>query len=441
MATPAISTISVTGKIVQKSDQRGLANATITAESESLNRQIRQVTQADGTYLLPLEPGRWKITLECAGFVRPVPREEVFNADTQLDFALEPGVTLEGTVLWYGTKEHVSQAAIQMSLVISQGEKIKKETVFTDKNGDFKTKYLEPGKWSFVVLHENGLPSEPFERTITENVNNLTLKIPRRQGTVDLTAGWIFMAALILLLAGLVTVYILAHNQNKQSARVDTTVFLSQVDQAILQLTNSQNPSTDTALGTSITAVSDTWSIISATTALPQTKTEIDRLVANIREAILADDKVKAGANLQSLRQMVVEETSRLYFWSQEPWRYLEVIFWGLAGILVYLITTTGHYLRWQQFYREGIPMHLSQAVSIPVLALVFVLLISQVTLGLTISGTQVALDLSDPRILAAFSFIIGSQPWDLIRFFRSSAAMVTGIEPKQQAKPKTEAG
>jgi hypothetical protein len=45
--------------------------------------------------------------------------------------------------------------------------------------------------------------------------------------------------------------------------------------------------------------------------------------------------------------------------WSEDPLRYLEIILWGLAGILVSKIFITGWYLRSHRFYREGILMHI----------------------------------------------------------------------------------
>jgi hypothetical protein len=100
------------------------------------------------------------------------------------------------------------------------------------------------------------------------------------------------------------------------------------------------------------------------------------------------------------------------FFWGQAPWRFLEVTLWALAGILVNLIITAGSYLRWGRFYRQGILMEISHVVTIPLLAPVFVLLLSQVDLNVALTeGNQLQLDLSDPGLLAAVAFLIGSRP------------------------------
>jgi hypothetical protein len=114
--------------------------------------------------------------------------------------------------------------------------------------------------------------------------------------------------------------------------------------------------------------------------------------------------------------------------WDQDPWRFLEVLMWGLAGVLVYKIIIVGWYLRTQRFYREGIVMHIAHIITTPLLVLVAVLLLSLATLSITLASTnQLTLDLSDPRILVAVSFLLGTSPWPLWGFIEDTAKRVTG--------------
>ena len=88
----------------------------------------------------------------------------------------------------------------------------------------------------------------------------------------------------------------------------------------------------------------------------------------------------------------------------------------------------TGWYLRSQRFYREGIVMHVAHVVVTPLLALVAVLLISLVTLSVTLAGSnELTLDLSDPRILVAVSFALGTTPWPLWRFVENAGKRIAG--------------
>jgi hypothetical protein len=89
------------------------------------------------------------------------------------------------------------------------------------------------------------------------------------------------------------------------------------------------------------------------------------------------------------------------FMWDASPWRYVEVIFWGLAGVLINKIISSGWFLRSQRFYREGTIMHVAHLVATPLLVFVAVLILSLATLKLTLGGvagaggTEVSLDLS----------------------------------------------
>jgi hypothetical protein len=114
--------------------------------------------------------------------------------------------------------------------------------------------------------------------------------------------------------------------------------------------------------------------------------------------------------------------------WSEAPLSYLEILLWGLAGILVSKIITTGWYLRNHRFYREGILMHIAHVVATPLLVLVTVLLLSQVTLTFSLANSNdVSIDLSEPALLVAFAFIIGTSPWPLWNFILNTARRFTG--------------
>jgi hypothetical protein len=116
------------------------------------------------------------------------------------------------------------------------------------------------------------------------------------------------------------------------------------------------------------------------------------------------------------------------FLWVQDPWRFLEILFWGLAGVLVNKIITTGWYLRTQRFYREGLVMHIAHLVTTPLLVLVAVLILSLVTLSFTLANnSDVTIDLSEPSVLIAFSFLIGTVPWPLWNFIEDSARRFTG--------------
>lgn len=129
-----------------------------------------------------------------------------------------------------------------------------------------------------------------------------------------------------------------------------------------------------------------------------------------------------------SVHLLILNSDQGFIIWSEDPLRYLEILFWGLAGILVSKIFTTGWYLRNHRFYREGILMHIAHIVATPLLVLVTVLLLSQVTLTFTLANSnEVTIDLSVPTIMIAFAFIIGTSPWPLWNFILNTAKRFTG--------------
>jgi len=114
--------------------------------------------------------------------------------------------------------------------------------------------------------------------------------------------------------------------------------------------------------------------------------------------------------------------------WTEDPLRFLEIILWGLAGIVVSKIITTGWYLRSHRFYREGILMHIAHIIATPILVLIIVLLLTQVELKFTLANSNdITLDLSVPTVMVAFAFIIGTSPWPLWNFILNTAKRFTG--------------
>lgn len=126
------------------------------------------------------------------------------------------------------------------------------------------------------------------------------------------------------------------------------------------------------------------------------------------------------------LPPIVVDNTTSSYFWGSEPMQYAEIFFWGLAGILVSKIIEIGSFLRWRKFYREGLTMHIAHVITVPVLALVTAILLAQFNLSFSLADNNATLDLSNPALLAALAFVIGTVPWKVWGFIQSTAEQVT---------------
>lgn len=248
--------------------------------------------------------------------------------------------SVSGTVLRYGSAERIVSAIVKA--IASDGTIT--QTV-TDDDGDFIFTNLNPGKWSFVALHEDSFPNSPLVLDIMADVDKIQIKLQRLAGEDDQAAGQKFFTWLLVALGGLMVVYIVLH------------------------------------------------------------------LIFPLR---------------------VVGSPLSFAQWDKDPWRFLEIIMWGLGGILVNKIITSGWYLRSQKFYREGIVMHIAHLVSTPLLVLVAVILLSLATFKITLAGgSEVTLDLSNFPILIAVSFLLGSSPWPLWNLIEQSARSITGQAEK----------
>ena len=244
--------------------------------------------------------------------------------------------SVSGTVFRYGSAERIVGATVK---AVGSDNKII-QTV-TNDDGDFSFANLDPGKWSFIALHEDSFPNQPLAMDIMANDEKIQIKLQRLAGQEDQAAGQKFFYWLLAILGGAIVVYIVLH------------------------------------------------------------------LIFPLRQA---------GSPLSFAQ------------WDKDPWRFLEIILWGLGGVLVNKIINIGSFVRNQRFYREGIIMHIAHLVATPLLVLVAVILLSLATLKITLSGgSEVTLDLSQLPILIAVSFLLGSSPWPLWNLIERSAKSITG--------------
>jgi hypothetical protein len=239
---------------------------------------------------------------------------------------------------------------------------------------------------------------------------------------------------LCLVLLALIAVYIVLHARFPEPGQAQSTALVIVIDQARTQTQSADaqaDLTQDQGLAASLAQAETLWGEIRTDGLQGVSEKDVQfvsDLLAEGGRTILAQNQAAAASNLQAVAGLLNAARVRGYFWNQVPLRYLEVIFWALAGVLVNLILTSGSYLRWRRFYREGIILHVAQIVAVPVLALIFVFLLSLVKINLMLVGTaQATLDLSDPRVLVAISFIIGSRPWNLWNFIQERAALITG--------------
>jgi hypothetical protein len=426
------SGVSIAGTVFERVNgtEVRLKGAAVRAEDETGQLTPPTYTTADdGRYVFSqLPPGRWKLTAHCASYAPSTVVVEAPVSKDQQDLELTRALKVTGTV-----SEQVIGNRIKAAVVKATPEQAG-ESRFeqTTDDGRFSFDALHPGTWTFVAF------SEDYQKASTsldldQDRTDLQFKLYRREGTPDTKAGKHLFTWLCLGLIGLIIVYVLLHLALPPAREPLGSGLAAMVDGARQQVVSAQTPSQDAELQARLAQI--TSGLSAALARNPQALSPQDSqlatdLIKAATDSIAADRPVEAQVALQGLHGLLIGPPPGSFFWDREPLRFVEVMTWGTAGILVYLILTTGHYLRRGSFYREGIFMHLAQLITMPVVALVAVLILSQLSFTVAIGGSsQLSIDLKQPVVLAAASFLIGSKPWESWRFVQSVYARVAGEE------------
>jgi len=331
---------------------------------------------------------------------------------------------LSGTVYRYGSRERIPDVWVKAT---KEGQV---QHAVSDDDGDFRFSNLKPGSWTITALHEKSFPSQPKKVDLVDDLAGMHIELFHLSGSVDQTKGRNFFIALLAALGVLIALHIALHMMFPPTRAPLSLTVAAVIEQAHVQAQEAEKTSESAGL---LEAIEDLKSGVAEVLANTDDLNDVDKalltaLPDQIEAAAKADNKDELNTRLTALRAVVEEPASpRFALWDQYPWRFLEILLWALGGILVNKIINTGSYLRWKKFYQEGIVMHVSHIVTTPLLVLVSVVLLSLVTLKVTLAGgNEVSLDLSDPRIMAAFSFLIATSPWPLWEFVQETAGKIT---------------
>jgi hypothetical protein len=331
---------------------------------------------------------------------------------------------VSGTAYWAGTKERVLNATVKAT---GKGEP---QHVLTNDDGDFSFKDLQTGEWTFVAMQEESFPSKPQKVNITDNMRGLSIYLSRLAGNSDQRAGYIFFGILLALFGACLVLYVVLHNWLPLTQQPISVVLGDQVAAVIQQIGGIDKISQDKVLLDVVARFNKgIGSALDVTTVLNQAdKDLLIQTGVKVTEAIEAEDKAGALEQLAFLQKELTAPARKGFAtWNSDPWRMLEILFWGLAGVLINKIIVSGWYLRSHRFYREGIVMHVAHLVSTPLLVLVAVLLLSLVSVKVTVAGSDLTLDLSNPSTMIVAAFLLGTVSWPLWDFIEGTAKRITG--------------
>lgn len=330
-----------------------------------------------------------------------------------------------GTVYRYGSDRRIEHASVKAT---KEGQ-VRYTT--TDDDGDFSFDDLEPGRWTLVALHERSFPSKAEELDLMQDSAGIRIDLFRLQGNEDEKLGRNLFIGLLIALGALIALYVALHLAFPRQPAPLSTALPTLIARAEEQAGGVEKVSESAALLAAIGDIkADLGIALENNVDLAAAERELFAQLTDAIEASLqADQKEELLARLATLQRLAdTPSDPEVGPWAQDPWRFLEVLFWAMAGILVNKIITVGWYLRRQRFYREGLVMHVAHLVSTPLLVLVAVLLLSLATLNITLAGgNQLTVDLSEPSIMVAVSFLLGTIPWPLWNFIEDTAERFAG--------------
>ncbi|MGI9304979.1 MAG: carboxypeptidase-like regulatory domain-containing protein [Gammaproteobacteria bacterium] len=427
----ASASINLSGVVYRRQGDGSFAvpGAVIRATNEIAQISCETETDDEGRFVFDqLVSGNWELSAQKSGF-KPMPplQGEFYQDNDNLHMEMQPGVTVTGVIYRHGSTDRIGDA-----IVLARKGDVLMHTA-TDENGGFGFDSLEPGQWSFRVLHEGSHTTEPRELLLEADRRDLTFDLLRSMSTPDADAGMRFFYSLMIAFVALIAVYIYLHISYPQTPKPMSTALVTLLGQAQAQL-QSADP---TAIGSELAVtLDDIKASLDNALADQEGLSRSDRIsfmdiVTNLELSAQENNKAAVLARLTNLQRLVESPPAAAFaFWNREPWRFIEVLFWALAGVLVNMIIMSGSFLRWKRFYREGIIMHISHLATIPVLVLVAALLLSLISMKITLpGGSGVELDLSNTSILVAFAFLLGARPWTIWSFIQEYAGRDNGRE------------
>jgi hypothetical protein len=316
----------------------------------------------------------------------------------------------------------------------------KTEHATADDYGAFTFPDLDAGDWAFVALDAEDVAGKTKRLKVPDQTDaGVWLQVARRADEQDARAGRLFFYALLAALALLVILYVALHvafPQAPEPLSETIPVAITAFEEEVAVAFDAEDK--DAAGAGLLAALADIEADVKSAMDQRKDMSETDQLLVQARIKTVQDsltpemlaetlgnaESSSLPSRIDVLRQIVAApRQSEVGIWERDPLRIIEVLLWGLAGILVNKIMITGWWLYQRRFYKDGIVMHVAHLVATPIMVLVLVFLLSLVSLSITLaSGNALTLDLSDPRVMVAFSFLMGTIPWPLYNFIESTA-------------------
>ncbi len=357
--------------------------------------------------------------------------------------------TISGTVIEQGTEKRLNGATIKMktpSQVLS---------TVTDKYGRFTFSSVAESDVSgeqetfdifLSAYYKDGNQQEPQpykiiikKGTEPEDVN---IKMVNR-GPISNSAGRIFLGFLIILLSVLVFEYYEIHNTkaNQKQGEVNNKIVNSLTEGLVDRITADsikvsafqlKNDSISTLDYEFITAelyqIKDGAIELFKASKIDSTyQALINRNLEDVGLAVNRRNKEEIQAALVNSKTYIKEVPNfkSTWFWQTIPWSYYEIILWALFATLLRLIGNTSFYVSRNIFYRDSIADKMALLFTIPIIALLITFVISFFKISISIAGTALVVDFSNPFVSIILASLIGLAPWRAWEFIYGLADLL----------------
>lgn len=146
----------------------------------------------------------------------------------------------------------------------------------------------------------------------------------------------------------------------------------------------------------------------------------ISRLIGLTKTAAEEHNWKKVSQQLDALNQLTRQKHS--YFWQQDGWRLLELLFWAAVATVLRLAISAGRHIHKQDFRRHAVQHNIAYIFAVPIMAVLIALALSFISINLNFGDAGISLDLRNITVSIVVAALVGLAPWRASEFLENLA-------------------
>lgn len=148
--------------------------------------------------------------------------------------------------------------------------------------------------------------------------------------------------------------------------------------------------------------------------------TVISRLIGLTQVAAETQNWKKVSRQLDALDSLTRQKHS--YFWQQDGWRLLELLFWAAVATVLRLAISAGRHIHKQDFRRHAVQHNIAYIFAVPIMAVLIALALSFISINLKFGEAGISLDLRNITVSIVVAALVGLAPWRASEFLENLA-------------------